>query len=513
MSRILIVDDEKWIREGIKVKLKRMGYRPDEMAEASDGIEALAAMKREPYDIVLSDIRMDGMDGLKFCEVLKTDFPETQKVIICGYSEFDYVSKAIELGTVRYLLKPISFEELQKAIQICEEHLENILKYRQSQENMQLEQIYSYGRCYKEVLCNHNAIHSVMSEYRQEDSFAAFSFLIGRHIALSPWSILQILKNGAKSYCLGKNLLLLNRAPSEFMVLCLLKYERSAMYMHEIEQIQKSFEELLEAEALWDFCCGISNPCQWPIQALTEADTAMHHRILYPEIHFINRKQVSQTDDNYQISDTDKVGLVYAVKQKDYTAYSKILQKIQADVQEKQISYEGLERLYQRIRVILEEMDDAGTRNPGENTLIKEIWQYHSINDLFKTLKEWGISKMNLSNSCAVTQKEQMVQCIREYIEEYYYEEITLEQLAKNYFVSSSYVSTAFREIVGSNFQEYLNEIRLTMAKKLLREKKYKIGTIAGMVGFSDQHYFSRIFRKNEGCTPKEYAETGTGGQ
>ena len=65
MSRILVVDDEKWIREGIKVKLKRLGYSPNEIEEAGDGLEALEIMRRHPCDIVMSDIRMDGLDGLK----------------------------------------------------------------------------------------------------------------------------------------------------------------------------------------------------------------------------------------------------------------------------------------------------------------------------------------------------------------------------------------------------------------------------------------------------------------
>ena len=63
---------------------------------------------------------MDGLDGLKLCEILKEEFPLAQKVIICGYSEFDYAAKAIEVGVVSYMLKPVCFEEVSRVIRMCE---------------------------------------------------------------------------------------------------------------------------------------------------------------------------------------------------------------------------------------------------------------------------------------------------------------------------------------------------------------------------------------------------------
>ena len=222
MSRILIVDDEKWIREGIKVKLKRLGYSLDEIEEASDGLEALKIMRRCPCDIVMSDIRMDGLDGLKLCEILKTEFPLTQKVIICGYSEFDYAAKAIEVGVVSYLLKPVCFEEVSKVIGVCEKNLSKIDEHRQSEEILRLERIYLYGRQYESVLCDRQKMKDVMSKYREGSRFAGFYFFIGRNVALSPWQILRILEKGVTGYEFERDLLLINRSPSEYIVLYLL---------------------------------------------------------------------------------------------------------------------------------------------------------------------------------------------------------------------------------------------------------------------------------------------------
>ncbi|MGI6019465.1 MAG: response regulator transcription factor [Marvinbryantia sp.] len=504
MSKILIVDDEKWIREGIKVKLKRMGYRAEQIAEADDGIEALKKMKENPADIVLSDIRMDGMDGLKMCETLKAEYPWTQKVIICGYSEFDYAAKAIELGAVRYLLKPISFEELSDAVGVCEENLEKLRRYRQSEEISKLETIYRYGRYYKTMLCDQETIRNIMQEYREGDSFIAFYFFIGRHIELSPWGILQILEKSVKGYIFGKNLLLINKSPSEYIALYLLKEGRE---VSQIGIIRECVADVFEENALWDFTCGVSERHSSALNAIYESRDVMRHKIIWPEQHFIDKAFIRQNSIDYHVSDEDKLGLVYAIKQKDYTAYSGILQKIQKEVQNTGISYDSVECLYRQIWSMLDEINLEITENRNKDFLFEDVWQYHSLKDIFKVLKEWGLSRINISGSDGPGQKEQMVKWVKEYIERYYYKEISLEQLAKNHFVSSSYLSVAFRDLIGMNFQEYLNDVRLAMAKKLLLEKKYKVGMVASMVGFSDQHYFSRVFKKNEGCTPKEYME------
>lgn len=507
MSRILIVDDEKWIREGIKVKLKRLGYSPDQIKEACDGLEALEIMRRHPCDIVMSDIRMDGLDGLKLCETLKEEFPSVQKVIICGYSEFDYAAKAIKVGVVSYLLKPIGFEEVSKVIRLCEKNLEKLDNHRQSEEISRLERIYLYGRQYESILCDREKLRSVIPEYRDGDYFAGFYFFIGRNVDLSPWGILGILEKGSVGYNFERNLLLINKSPSEYIALYLLGSGRESFRKKELFRIRQNLSDVFEEKGLWDFACGISDADVSPLHAVFDACESMHHKVIYPEQHFIDRDLVRQANVNYHIRNTDKLQLEYAVRKKDYAAYSGILQKILNEIKEIPVSCESLERLYHMMRSVLEGIDDAEEGNASKNRLFEEVWQYSSKNEIFKVLKEWGMSKINISNVDGAGRKEQMIRQIKEYIETYYYEDITLEQLAKSNFVSISYLSTAFHDIVGMNFQQYLNLIRLSMAKKLLLEKKYKVGMIAEMVGFSDQHYFSRVFKKNEGCTPKEYMD------
>lgn len=105
---ILIADDEKQAREGIHLMVEQSPYTFDNIFVASDGNEAAKIIKENPIDIVLTDICMPGTDGLELSQTIRRQYPEVQIILITSYSEFEYVQKAIQLGVMGYLLKPIT---------------------------------------------------------------------------------------------------------------------------------------------------------------------------------------------------------------------------------------------------------------------------------------------------------------------------------------------------------------------------------------------------------------------
>lgn len=114
---ILIVEDERLSRENISSILKENNY--NSIIEASNGLEALKYMKEFLPELVITDIRMPQMDGLKFIEAAKKLSPTTLYVIISSYDMFEYARKAISLGVYAYLLKPVNTEELLQCVATC----------------------------------------------------------------------------------------------------------------------------------------------------------------------------------------------------------------------------------------------------------------------------------------------------------------------------------------------------------------------------------------------------------
>ncbi|MCM3740592.1 response regulator [Oceanobacillus luteolus] len=120
MKKVMIVEDEKVIRQGIKFLLEEVFTGYQVAWEAENGERALEIIHVDVPDIILSDIRMPKMDGLKFLSYLQDKLPEVPVIVISGYDDFAYVREAFKLGVKDYLLKPIKRSELASVLKKIE---------------------------------------------------------------------------------------------------------------------------------------------------------------------------------------------------------------------------------------------------------------------------------------------------------------------------------------------------------------------------------------------------------
>lgn len=116
MYRVVLVDDERLILEGLSRVVKWQELGCEVIGTAQDGREGLELIRKNKPDIVISDIRMPNMDGLAMLAALRSEFPRIQVTVLTAYRDFDYAQRAINLGVCRYLLKPSKMDELNEAI-------------------------------------------------------------------------------------------------------------------------------------------------------------------------------------------------------------------------------------------------------------------------------------------------------------------------------------------------------------------------------------------------------------
>ena len=121
MYKVVIVDDEPIIVEGLSRLLPWEKYGCEVVGTAYNGNEGLEMIRKEKPDILFSDIAMPGMDGLTMIAALKSEFPEMQISILTGYRDFDFCQRALRLGVARFLLKPSNMEELEEALRTMTE--------------------------------------------------------------------------------------------------------------------------------------------------------------------------------------------------------------------------------------------------------------------------------------------------------------------------------------------------------------------------------------------------------
>lgn len=123
MFRAVIVDDEPYMREGLRLLVDWQACAFDLVGEAADAHEALALIHRERPDLAILDIRMPGMEGTKLAQLLTDQHPELLVMFMTGYQDFEYARAAIRAHAWRYLLKPLDPEELEKELRIAAAHL------------------------------------------------------------------------------------------------------------------------------------------------------------------------------------------------------------------------------------------------------------------------------------------------------------------------------------------------------------------------------------------------------
>lgn len=116
MSNILIVDDQKFERDGVTALIKKFNYQLD-VSQAENGEKGLEYIKNNPVNILFTDIKMPFMDGLELSKKATEMKPDIKIIIFSGYSEFAYAKKAIALGVIDYILKPINIQEFKYVIE------------------------------------------------------------------------------------------------------------------------------------------------------------------------------------------------------------------------------------------------------------------------------------------------------------------------------------------------------------------------------------------------------------
>ncbi|MDR1642615.1 MAG: response regulator [Clostridiales bacterium] len=123
MYKVVLVDDESIIVQGLKKVVDWAKYECEVVATANDAKSGAAAIREHKPDILFTDIRMPDLDGLTMIAGLKSEFPRLQLTVLTGYREFDYAKRAISLGATRFLLKPSKMAEIEEALEAMTEKL------------------------------------------------------------------------------------------------------------------------------------------------------------------------------------------------------------------------------------------------------------------------------------------------------------------------------------------------------------------------------------------------------
>jgi len=534
MYKVFLVEDEIVVREGLRNNIEWEQYGFTYIGDAADGEMALPLIRKIKPDVLITDIRMPFMDGLDLSAFVRKELPNTKIAIISGYDDFSYAQQAIHIGVEQYLLKPITKAKMIEMLTELREKMDSDAgqkNYLQQfmQEAQEYEQ-FSRRRFFEKLIAGSMTVAEIYETAEQlnlDINAQSYNMVViflnsisrsgenpGRYT-----EALASLQEKLALYILAFPEYILFRWSVTTLVV-LIKgnpdqiEERSANC---VENICRRCGEY-EREVDWHVASG--NPVI-RLSALsacfTEANKIISYRHICPNEHLLSAESL----ENWKESCNGGTGLS--------TIDPELIKNFLADGTADEVDLFLTQLLgsngsaalkssmfsqYFSMTVYLKTVEFVETL--GCNTdefMTPEIRRRLKETDPATVVSHSGcILKMAL----AVRERESsrhyrdlLAQAL-DFIDKHYSENsLSLNRVAKEVNISPSYLSAVFSQEVGPTFVEYLTQRRMEAARNLLQQTDMKSSEIAFAVGYKDPHYFSYLFRKTQGCSPRDYRGGG----
>ena len=512
MYRILIVDDEKSHRSGL-MKLLYSYYPEDMLLEADSGEQAMELLKMLECDIVITDIRMSGMDGLELLQNIRVEFEKTEVVILSGYGEFEYAREAIRHGAKEYLLKPVDPQELYK----CMERVK---------------------QCIREKKETDNNIAFIEKELRETEP--VYLEYLMRQFVSDPNFVKKDRLSG-----------LFPLDQPGWLFLCELKYENERDVEADNRDFRIAVKKYVEPASAYAFQTETENLFAVLVlssskgnrtffENLRKYERDSRYRIVNVFVSRIYENMLSDAPAAYrEVRELWKYRFYELGDYYDYDLHSLRIGGILPPVSKTAalaaecVKQNNVTQGFQKIKEQLDFLSEDRLPDPVELCRTCMLTCFQILKEVDTMVSEefrQGTEKTLDAISCAETinrlktiiyafllnlgkdvhyQREtrglDVLEHCRDYLESHYMEEITLEDVAEKYYFNSSYFSTLFHNYFGKSFTGYLIDVRMRHAGELLSDPDRKIRDVASLTGYRDANYFIRAFKKYYGYTPEEY--------
>ena len=511
--KVLIADDEPHIRNGLRKRIHWEELGIEEVATAQDGEEALQICKDLRPEMIITDIRMPGIDGLELAERAAVSYGAKKILIMSGYSEFEYAQTAIKIGVVDYLLKPVNLEEITNTIrnsvrEIKEEREKEKLSFQKRVHSL-LQGLVNQEEKPDSLLEEAKGLGEIICGVIRVDS------LYGKPAYKITEEMFEEAVRGVGNMTCGTNEempLLFYR--EETHIVFLLKIPDSKV-RNTYHSICSTFLYCLNKNNAVSCSMGVSSIGYFrQIQELyAQAENALCHRLYQGESSCIFCEMISAEKQRKAAFFQDMKAFK---EQAGYFHIEEACEQIrlgfQILYQEHCTDQKKPQELCISVKnALTETMHEKGIDVLGLLDQNREMFQIPLEFNTLQSYEQWCIDYCHLIlkglNDLAKGRHSAAVAKAVDYISQHYMEDISLGYLAELACKSTNYFSCIFKKEMGMNFNEYLNEVRIRRAKELLRTTDSMIYEVSESVGYHDYKYFTKVFKKVCGCSPSEFKE------
>ena len=492
MLKVLLVDDEPNVRQGVKMMIPWVEIGCEVIGEADDGDDGLTKIMTLSPDIVVADIKMPGKSGIEMTQAAKAMGFKGKVIILSGYSDFSYAKDAIALGVENFILKPVDEDELTEAIRAAGE---KIVREQEKKVRQDIGKEYLGEQLIKGVFFGNESSVAQFEERYREPGFIA---CIAAAVRSDPDEKAEIYRL-VKAFYEGDGQVHIISIDISGVLGILFRSKEKTDVMESLTRLYKALEGKLFL-TMGDYVAPVSEIRR----SFATAEYLYRNRFIYegkPVVTSADINRRGDTETGYasklcafmEINDTDKVGLTLD----EFAASLRVMGNTSEKARVACIT------LVLDVRAgLVRTIADKKPETLISDGFISGLEDVESLRDMTAVIKEKLVS---VSNECFAKTTKSNMERVVQYIRQNYNQELRLEMLAQIFDYNSAYLGKVFRQYTGENFNNYLDNIRITEAKRLLSEEDYKVYEVAEMVGYSNINYFHNKFKKSVGISPLSF--------
>ncbi|TYP73141.1 helix-turn-helix domain-containing protein [Paenibacillus methanolicus] len=492
MLKAVLIDDEYIVLEGLQDNIDWAGYGIELAGTAGNGLEGLELIRREKPDIVMTDIRMPGLNGLQLIEQVMHEEPGTMCIVFSGFNEFDYIKTAMKLDVVDYLEKPVTIEKVEEALARAMRKLGQRQQVRALEDRLAESREELLAKAAMDLLLGAEGADRFRACLGEEadrvEAFSVLAFPSSPHVFCAQLSCRHIvMKPGA---------------------------EWAVLLAHAEWPVETVWEELASATADMTETFGSGQTYRDASDArksYLEAQRALRYGRFLEEPGWVRIEHVGEASADpggmsereeailFHMRTNDKAGLIEQLEAFNGWMAGERLDPERAEEEILKLAYIGMQ--------VMKEMG-IDSRPSGKMSAVqhRELSGMHDREAMFAWLRRHIETLMQWAEEARRAPKHQPIEKAQDYIRQHYHLDLSLQDVADHVGMNATYFSLLFKEKTGTSYIKYVTRIRLEHAKTLLRSG-LKVNEVCEKVGYYKYRHFTELFKKHYGYTPSQYRE------
>ncbi|WP_302668958.1 response regulator [Eubacterium sp. AF15-50] len=476
MKTLLLVEDEKLIRQGVRSMIERSGVEIENIIECNNGEAALEILKNQEVDVMFTDIRMPKMDGITLVSKASEFKKKPLIAAVSGFDDFDYAVGMLRNGVQEYILKPVDRKKITETLVKFEDIYEAEQEKYMQERNVAFQQLKYMIFCDDITVAELENTCNIIHKYIPFDKYAVFCFSAKEDDN-------EFTEKDKYFYVQGRDSLNFIITDAQYF------NDVKAKLQHYYVGVSLVYENFFDVKQAFCEAAQMRRFSFEKCEKLVDADGFKE----LPKDFEYGVKYMMQTANLICSNKLEE-----AISQ--LTAFSEGVKSGKYNINEFQ------EQMKIIIRTTMKVYKNVLANKEEDINELADIYAFETIDVYMDVIKEW-INHFNELVGQDIDEHKTNIKMQKaiEYIKEKYATDLNMAVVSNYISMNYSLFSYTFKQYTGTNFVNYLKNIRVGEAKKLLTETDMKINEISQAVGYDHEKHFMKTFKSITGLTPSQY--------